>query len=86
MIRVFNLGILHTSANAWVKWFVLILYIPVNNFSVILGQVFLGWTSTKQEIISFSRKQRSASREARIHNPSISSQALYYWATSLLIG
>ena len=26
----------------------LILYIPVINFSVMLGQVFLGWTSTKQ--------------------------------------
>ena len=26
----------------------LILYIPVNNFSVMPGQVFLGWTSTKQ--------------------------------------
>ena len=28
-------------------WF---LYVPVNNFSVILGGVFLGWTSTKQRI------------------------------------
>ena len=28
--------------------FDLILYIPVNNFSVMLGQVFLGWASTKQ--------------------------------------
>ena len=26
----------------------LILYIPVNNFSVILGRLFLGLTSTKQ--------------------------------------
>ena len=25
-----------------------ILYVPVNNFTVISGQVFLGWTSTKQ--------------------------------------
>ena len=25
-----------------------ILYIPVNNFSVMLGRVFLGWTNTKQ--------------------------------------
>ena len=30
--------------------FVLILYVPVNNFSVMLGWVFLGWTSTKQTI------------------------------------
>ena len=28
--------------------FELILYVPVNNFSVMLRQVFLGWTSTKQ--------------------------------------
>ena len=27
--------------------FDLILYLPVNNFSVMSGQVFLGWTSTK---------------------------------------
>ena len=32
--------------------FVLMLYVPVNNFSVMLGPfpVFLGWTSTKQRI------------------------------------
>ena len=30
--------------------FVLILYIPVNNFSVMSGWVFLGLTSTKQRI------------------------------------
>ena len=28
----------------------LIIYISVNNFSVMLGQVFLGWTSTEQQI------------------------------------
>ena len=28
--------------------FDLILYVPVINFSVMLGRVFLGWTSTKQ--------------------------------------
>ena len=27
---------------------ILILYVPVNNFSVMSGRVFLGWTSTKQ--------------------------------------
>ena len=31
-------------------WFGLILYVPVNNFAVMLGQIFLGWTSTKQWI------------------------------------
>ena len=28
--------------------FDLILYVSVNNFSVMSGRVFLGWTSTKQ--------------------------------------
>ena len=28
--------------------FDLIIYIPVNNFLIMLGGVFLGWTSTKQ--------------------------------------
>ena len=36
-------------------WFIilfdLILYVPVNNFSVMSGQVFLGWTSTKQGLM-----------------------------------
>ena len=27
-----------------------LLYVPVNNFSVMLGQVFLGWASTKRRI------------------------------------
>ena len=30
--------------------FVLIFYVPVNNFSIMLGCAFLGWTSTKQRI------------------------------------
>ena len=36
--------------NLWLNFFVLILYVPVNNFSVMSGRVFLGWTSTKQRI------------------------------------
>ena len=31
--------------------FDLILYVPVNNFSVMVGRVFLGWTSTKQGLM-----------------------------------
>ena len=64
--------------------FVLILYAPVNNFSVMSGWVFLCLTSTTQRI---KRQCSSASCEAWIHNPSISSQALYhpllsqYWYT-----
>ena len=30
--------------------FVLILYVSVNNFSVMLGWVFLGWASTEPRI------------------------------------
>ena len=39
--------------------FDLILYVPVNIFSVMLGWVFLGWTSSKLA---------SASGEAQTHN------------------
>ena len=59
--------------------FVSILYVPVNNFSVMLGWVYMypGWTSTKQRISDCSRTQLSASSEARTSNPLILSQALY---------
>ena len=60
--------------------FVLILYVPVNDFSVMSEQVFLGWTSTKQRK-SCSTTQHSASGEARTHIPSIWSQALFHWAS-----
>ena len=35
--------------------FDLILYFPVNNFSVMLGRVFLGWTSTKQRLMCLAQ-------------------------------
>ena len=35
--------------------FDLILYVPVNNSSVMSGQVFLGWTSTKQGLIGLAQ-------------------------------
>ena len=37
--------------------FLLMLYAPVNNFSVMLGRcsVFLGWTSTKQQIMDLAQ-------------------------------
>ena len=47
--------------------FVLMLYVPVNKFSVMLGcfPVFLGRTSTKQRIkVSCSRTQHSASSQS----------------------
>ena len=35
--------------------FDLILYVPVNNFSVMLGRVFQGWTSTKQGLMCLAQ-------------------------------
>ena len=54
--------------------FDLILYIPVNNFLVKSGRVFLGGTSTKLARInvSCSRTQHSDASEARTCNPSVS--------------
>ena len=60
--------------------FDLVLYVPVNNFSVMSGRVFLGLASTKQARINVSctRTQRSDAGEARTRNLSVSSQALYH--------
>ena len=44
--------------------FNMVLYIPINNFSVILGLVFLGSTSTKQGLMSCSRIQGSDASKA----------------------
>ena len=45
----------HPKDIVWLEMFVclfdVILYIPVNNVSVMLGRVFLGWTSTKQGLM-----------------------------------
>ena len=55
--------------------FVLMLYSPINNLSVLLGQfpVFLGWTSTNQRI----KNQESAFCESWTHHPSAQSLTLY---------
>ena len=56
---------------------------PIQQFSVILG-----WFEPvlSKGSVSCSRTQkRIAFREVRTHNPSISSQALYHWATTLLM-
>ena len=50
-------------------FFYLILYVPVNNFSVMSVRVFLGWTSNKQGLLC----QRSDAIEALTHSPSVSS-------------
>ena len=60
------------------QWFLfdLVLYIPVNNLSVMSGRIFLGWTSTKLGLMFCSRTQRSGAGEAGTPGPSVSSQAL----------
>ena len=62
-------------------FFDLMLYIPVNNFSVMSGQVFLGWTSRIQGLMCLAQEHNSGAGEALTRSPSVSSQALYHWAT-----
>ena len=58
-----------------------ILYVPVNTFIAMSGQIFLGRTSTKQGLMCLaSRHNTVAAREARNCNHSISIQTLYHWA------
>ena len=57
---------------------------PINNLSVKQGRVFLGWTSTKIGWMCLPKgPQCSDAGEARTRGPSVSSQALYHWATAL---
>ena len=52
----------------WSLWktniclFDLILYIPVNNFSVMLGRVFLGWSSTRQGLMCLAQGHNAVPR------------------------
>ena len=57
----------------------LMLYIPVNHFSVMAGKfpVFLGQTSIKQRIKSYSRTQHSGSGESQTSKPLIPSLTHY---------
>ena len=56
---------------------------PINDLSVIKGRVFLGWTSTKLGFMFLLKDTHSDAGEARTRGPSVSSQALYHWATAL---
>ena len=79
MFRHVRLGLAgRTLAVMWKTLYLIfcILYVPVNNFSIMSGGVFMGWTSTEART---SRTKLSAYREAR----NISSQALYHWAIAL---
>ena len=40
-------------------FFVLLFYIPVNNFSVMPGRVYLSWTRTKQSIKCLAQRHRA---------------------------
>ena len=78
--------------------FDLMLYVPVNNFSV-MPWCFLGWTSSKKRIKCLAREHKCpdlshardnvlshiASGEARIWNLSISSPELYYLAPCIVL-
>ena len=60
--------------------FVLILYVPGNKFSVMLGRTFLGCTSAKQRIKCYAQGLNTVPRvwlKSQIHNSSISSYPLY---------
>ena len=56
---------------------------PINNLSVMQGRVFLDWTSTKLGLMCLAQGHNSDVSEARTHSPSVLSQTLYHWATSL---
>ena len=57
---------------------------PINTLSVKQGRVFLGWTSTKLGWMCLAQgPQRRDAGEARTRSHSVSSQALYHWATAL---
>ena len=65
------------KASVWFVWFDS--FIPVNNFSVMSGQVFLGWTCTKQRFMCLAKGHNAVTPVS----PSVWSQALYHRATTL---
>ena len=56
---------------------------PINNFSVIKGRVFLGWTSPKLGLMSLLKDTMQWCRWGSTRGHSVSSQAFYHWATAL---
>ena len=54
---------------------------PSQQVYIMSGWVFLCWTSTKQGLLCLKTTQWR--RQAETHNASVSSQALYHWATAL---
>ena len=73
----FNIGI---SFQMRLVWFDCLR--PINNLSVKQEWVFLVWTSTKLGLKHLAQgPQHSHAGEAQTHGPTVSSQALYHWAT-----
>ena len=76
----------HNSSCAY-AWFLFVWFDslrPINNLSVKQGRVYLGWTNTKLGLMFLLKDpQRSDADETRTRGPSVSSQALYHWATAL---
>ena len=62
--------------------FDLILFVPVNNFSVMLGQVFLGLTSTGQRIKCFA-KGHSAVPLVRLKPATLNPQVVHSTSETL---
>ena len=60
----------------------LILYVPVNNYSVMSGCAFLGWTSTKQRIKCLAQEHNTVPSVRLQPTTPQSSHALYHWATA----
>ena len=63
----------------------LFVYVPVNNISVTSGRDGSSWVELVLSKVTVSRTQHSDAGEARSQGPSVSSQALYHWATALPI-
>ena len=67
----------------WLSLFDLILYVSVNIFSVMSGQVFLGLTSAKQGLMCLAQGHNAVT-PLRLE-PSFSNQALHHWVTALTV-
>ena len=63
-------------------FFYLILYVPSTVFQL-QRQVFLCWTRTKLGLMFLLKDTTQDAGEAWTRGPSVSSQALYHWATAL---
>ena len=58
---------------------------PINNLSVIKELVFLGWTNTKLWLMFLLKDTTQWHRWGSTRYPSVSRQALFHWATALLM-